>query len=228
MALPALFLFLRWPQEGAVKTRLAADTSPQVSARLYSCFVEWLSGELRPWAGVSYELWYFVEPASACDSVRDWLDVPPSPGIARILAQPATDLAGRLEHAAEAASLAGCDGVLMLGTDCIDLDRDEVARAAESLSMFPAIIGPALDGGFWLAGLADWELGVFRDIPYSTEAAADILRDRLIDFGMPPLILGTRTDVDTLANWHAQRPEVRERIRAIYEKRYGAFPPLLQ
>lgn len=44
--------------------------------------------------------------------------------------------------------------VVVIGTDAPEVSACDVADAFQALGRFPAVFGPAVDGGYWLMGLA--------------------------------------------------------------------------
>lgn len=81
--------------------------------------------------------------------------------------QPPGDLGARLSLITEQ-TLASFDGVLLSGTDCVEVSDRLFAEAAQHLTECDAIIYPAADGGYVLLGLRRFDPTVFRDIAWST------------------------------------------------------------
>lgn len=66
-----------------------------------------------------------------------------------------------------------------MGTDCPALTPAHLVGAAAALDCHEAVIMPALDGGYPLLGLARFHPDVFRDMPWSTPAVAELTLARM-------------------------------------------------
>ena len=89
--------------------------------------------------------------------------------------------------------------VVMVGTDIPGLRRQHISRAFRALQRHQAVFGPALDGGYWLVGLAPElrDAGIFSPVRWSTRhALADTLEN--IPAACATALIGTLGDVDTV------------------------------
>jgi hypothetical protein len=82
--------------------------------------------------------------------------------------------------------------LLLIGTDCPQLDRVQLRSAATALTFADACLVPVSDGGYALIGLRQFHASLFNDIPWSTARVACITRLRLTSLGwstneFPPL-----------------------------------------
>lgn len=213
--LPVVLMFVRQPEPGRVKTRLAADTSPEHAAALYRLMVEMLRDELLPAAGHDFQLWLYATPGKELAQVGEWLLPPPAPPAesVRLVPQPDTDLAERLEHAGRMAFAAGAPALLLIGSDCVDLRREDLREALATLRNADAVIGPATDGGFWLLGLKRWRDGLFHGVAYSHPETAAQMQARLRGEGFSVALGAERADVDRLVDLTLQPAWVIERMR---------------
>jgi len=114
--------------------------------------------------------------------------------------QSSSDLGARL-HAALAQELSEADCVVVVGSDVPGLTAATLGAAVEALSG-PAdvVLGPALDGGFYLLGLKAAPPDLFADVRWSTEhTLADVLRNAaMLRLCIAPLsTCPTLRDVDT-------------------------------
>jgi glycosyltransferase A (GT-A) superfamily protein (DUF2064 family) len=67
-----------------------------------------------------------------------------------------------------------------------------------------ALLGPALDGGWWIIGLAGADpYRVFPGVPMSTPTTGRIQRRRLRDLGLDVVAVPARRDIDTIADLQA-------------------------
>lgn len=167
------------------KTRLIPALGAQGAADLHKRLTERTVATVRA-SGLALEIRSTGAPAAA---FRDWL------GDVAVVDQGAGDLGARLARAATSLP------VLLLGADIPGLTPHHLVGAADALCHQPAVIGPALDGGYWLLGLAVPFPAVFEGIEWGTASvfAATIAR---LPAGTP--VLDTLADLDTpndLAHW---------------------------
>ena len=58
--------------------------------------------------------------------------------------------------------------VIIIGTDCPDLNSQILTTAFEKLEVFNLVLGPALDGGYYLIGLQQPIAELFMNISWGT------------------------------------------------------------
>jgi rSAM/selenodomain-associated transferase 1 len=178
-------LFTRWPEAGKAKTRLIPALGAQGAADLHRRLTERTVATVRA-AGLPLEIRSTgAEPAA----FRDWL------GVETIVDQGEGDLGERLARTAEDLP------VLLLGADIPRLLPRHLTDAAAVLAEHSAVIGPAMDGGYWLLGLAAPRPAVFRDVAWGTDS---VLATTLARLPAETPRLETLSDLDTpddLANW---------------------------
>jgi len=84
-------------------------------------------------------------------------------------AQTEGDLGQRMAHAIQR-GLANNEQVICIGTDCLELDVTQLRAAASALHTHRVAIIPALDGGYVLLGLREYDASLFEEIAWSTDA----------------------------------------------------------
>jgi len=187
-----LVILLKAPRVGWVKTRLAAAIghpgATAVYRRLAACvfrnLCEWPCVELRH------------APDDAGGELRDWQ----RPGWT-LAPQGDGDLGDRLARAFAEHFQAGARKVVILGADCPDVNLADVAAAVEALETADVVLGPALDGGYWLVGLREPQPDLFRDIAWSTGQVRVQTEIRAAQAGLSLARLRTLSDVDTEEDW---------------------------
>ena len=75
------------------------------------------------------------------------------------------------------------------------------------------VLGPALDGGYWLIAMRELHVEPFEDIPWSTPAVLAVTRQRCEDAGLRVFELPPWRDVDTLVDLAFVSPEI-DRLQA--------------
>lgn len=193
-------VFARAPERGAVKTRLARDLGDDRALALYRRLAAEVTRNLlapdRAWDVV-----VAITPPRDPGEVRAWLGP-----VDDVVAQGDGDLGARM-CAAMSRTLARHRRAVVVGTDCLEVTAARVAEALAALDEAPAVLGPALDGGYYLLG-ATRALPVYDAVPWSTDAVLDVTRARLRDAGLAWRELAIARDIDTLDDLAAaaQRP----------------------
>jgi rSAM/selenodomain-associated transferase 1 len=192
---PVVIVFLRAPEIGAVKRRLAAGIGMEAARRFYVETTQRLLRRLA--ADPHWDLVLAVTPDRAATQGRYW---PPS---LRRLPQRQGDLGVRMERALLRFPTRP---VLLIGSDVPAIGRQQIRDAFSALGRCDLVFGPATDGGYWLVGARNTEMvrGLFRNIRWSGPHA---LADTLANAGNRRLVLlESLEDIDDagdLSRWRA-------------------------
>lgn len=202
-----LLLFLRYPQPGHTKTRLIPALGAEGAARLQRKMSEYLLRRIgRP--GWTVEI-YFT--GGGLSEMQTWL------GQQFVYCpQVEGDLGARLQagfqngFSASAAqpdieqgALAG-RRVVAIGSDCPDLSAAHIRQAFQQLAHKDVVLGPAQDGGYYLIGLRHMQVGLFRDISWSTSVVFQETCEKAFQLGLSVATLPLLSDIDRptdLAIW---------------------------
>jgi uncharacterized protein len=106
------------------------------------------------------------------------------------------DLGERMRIASEEAFNDGAEKVIIIGTDCPGIDESTFSETEGLLEHNDLVFGPALDGGYYLIGLAKPISAVFEAIPWGGQ---DVLEHSLLAAGREDLktaLLGPLPDAD--------------------------------
>jgi rSAM/selenodomain-associated transferase 1 len=201
-------VFLKLPAPGRVKTRLAAGVGDREAAMIYS---ELVRRTLVALPDDGSCVWLFAEPADRLSEIEAWirsLGMFPWQSRATMIGQPDGDLGDRLGTAFDRAFDESFDQVVAVGTDCPQLTRAHFAQAWEKLAGTDVVIGPAMDGGYYLIGLRCRAAGLFRGIPWSSPETLEATRRAAAASGLTVSLLDTLRDVDSIDDWEAVRPHL--------------------
>jgi rSAM/selenodomain-associated transferase 1 len=185
----ALVVIAKSPEPGRSKTRLCPPCTPEQAALL-------AEAALR-------DTLVAVAAAPARRRIVA-LDGEPGPWLPRgfeVVEQRGDGLGERLGYAlAEAGGPA-----LVVGMDTPQLTPALLAHAARALRRpgTDAVLGPALDGGYWTIGLRDPDPSVFEGVPMSSDRTCEAQRRRLAELGLRVATLPQMRDVDTIDDAHA-------------------------
>ena len=158
-----IIVFTRFPIPGKVKTRLIPVIGETGAAELQRSLTEAAVEQAFIASGIreaDLEIWFSGGSES---KMEKWLG---SRYIYR--KQPQVDLGLKLETAMCEAMLAGYKRAVLTGSDIPSLSSSVILSAFESLTEYDVVIGPAIDGGYYLIGLKSIQNSLFKDIPWST------------------------------------------------------------
>jgi uncharacterized protein len=186
-----LIIFTRYPQPGQVKTRLIPALGPEGAAALHRRMVEHTLDQaraLRKIKPVSIEVWF---TNGSMTQMQEWLgeDV-------AYQTQPAGDLGNRLALAFESAFRNGSTATVIIGTDCPDLRTDLLEESFSALQRQALVLGPAIDGGYYLIGLQRPVPELFAGIAWSTASVLQATVETAEQLGLKPYYLARLSDID--------------------------------
>lgn len=188
---PVVIAMLKAPRAGWVKTRLAHEIGAEAAAAVYRRLVEHqLVSIPREWR---VEIHY--APSDAKAEMQAWLGAHHE-----YHAQSGRDLGERLVHAIAGAFERGAVGLLVIGGDCPTLDAATLHDAWAALKSAEVVIGPALDGGYYLIGLRRPAPELFAEIPWSSPRVFAVTMQRVHAIGLSSALLPAKEDVDDLAS----------------------------
>lgn len=159
-----LILFTRYPEPGRTKTRLIPTLGVHGAAALQRRMSEAIVEQMAEFAAnypVRLEIRYTDGNQQAMEA---WL----SNGIP-CLDQGEGDLGDRLLRAFAQAFAQGAQAVVVIGADCPGLTPALFAQAFSALARKDLVLGPAMDGGYYLIGLNRPAPALFAEIPWGSE-----------------------------------------------------------
>jgi uncharacterized protein len=147
----ALILFMRYPQPGCVKSRLAAAVGPEEAARVYEKLIRRTLGVAADFKRERPEvdLFIFFTPPDKMLRIEGAY-----PGPWSFICQEGLHLGERMERSIRQTMDRGYSDVLLVGTDLADLEPEDFTDAFRAVEKGWATLGPAADGGFYLIGLS--------------------------------------------------------------------------
>jgi uncharacterized protein len=191
----ALIIFVRHPEKGKVKTRLAAKLGAAAALDIY----ERLLRHTREIAmGMTVDKFIFYADGIQMNDAWD------QPGFFK-KAQSAGDLGDRMMNAFEEIFAEGYSKVCIIGSDCAELSTSIVTKGFDALADSDVVIGPATDGGYYLLGMQQFYPQLFESIPWSTANVAlqtiDIMHRSGIGVYQLPILSDVDEVEDVPAGW---------------------------
>jgi rSAM/selenodomain-associated transferase 1 len=185
MAAGRILVFAKAPVAGRAKTRLIPALGAEGAAALQGALIR---HTLRTALNSDGEVVLWCHPDPSHPEFARYA----KQGIA-CRTQEGADLGERMFNAA--ANFA--DGpVVIIGTDCPDLPSADLNRTLTLLATHQAVLGPALDGGYYLLGLQRAHRALFDGIEWGTDRVLGQTRDRLRRLGWSWSELAPRRDID--------------------------------
>ena len=93
---------------------------------------------------------------------------------------------------------AGYRKSIIIGSDCIEIDSELIEKAFDYLDRCDVIIGPSLDGGYYLIGTNKPIDIIFNNMKWSTENVLGETINRLKKNGLDYILLEYLNDIDKL------------------------------
>ena len=167
-------LFAKKPEAGSVKTRLQPEFSPIESVELYTNFAKDCIENLAR-ASIDRRLIAYT-PSDAEKTLRE---LNRSFASFEYYPQGSGNLGLRLERVFNFVFSKGGERVVALGTDTPTLPVNYINSAFDLLGHNDVVLGPAMDGGYYLIGSRIDVGDLFRDISWGTDNVFEQTIDRL-------------------------------------------------
>jgi len=220
-------LLAKHPRAGFVKTRLAADTSPSWAAAVADAFLRDL---LRRLAGIDARRVLAFTPTDAASRV--FFTTVAAPHFEPI-PQVDGDLGQRMESLLRTLFAAGSSAGLLIGADSPTLPIAFIEQAFQELETgADVVLGPAMDGGYYLLGCARQVPPIFAGITWSGPHVLAETIACLEDTPARLALLPPWYDVDTLGDWWTLQGHLaalrRAGLDSGLQKTLALPPPCLQ
>ena len=188
-----LIVMARWPAPGRCKRRLAqelgAARAAQIQARLT---VHTLAAARDARQGYGLELVLAVEGLGGLAASR-WGQ---ALGADRTVLQGRGALGLRMQRQFQRAARDGASKVVLIGSDLPELEASDLSAAFTSLGHCHGVLGPALDGGYWLIGLRRPEPELLAGIAWGGAQVLEQTLAAMARRGLEPELLTRRGDLD--------------------------------
>lgn len=193
-----LLIFAKYPEPGKVKTRLAQSIGDIAAASLYRQMLQHVVLNTTPQNGEYTQVLYF-DPPGRRERFRRWF-----PQIKDQFPQWGDALGPRLHHAIHTTFRQGASKVAVIGSDCLDFDRNTVTEVFKKLSTSDLVIGPAQDGGYYLLGCRRLHPELLQGISWSTDRVFEQTLERAKNLRLTISLLAQRSDIDHLRDLNSQ------------------------
>lgn len=161
-----LLVFIRNPELGKVKTRVAAKTGDQKALEIYELLLQKTFHICSQLTEIKVIVYY----SDFIDTKDNWNN-----DIFEKRLQVGKNLGERMAKAFQD-NLVEADKVVLIGSDCPYLTSNIIEHTFELLAENDVVFGPATDGGYYLLGMKSFNSSLFENISWST---SDVLKQSL-------------------------------------------------
>ena len=118
-----------------------------------------------------------------------------NPEVFRKKLQRGEDLGVRMQESFSELFAMGYERIVIIGSDIIDLKQKDIENAFEMLEINSFVIGPAMDGGYYLLGMKSLKKELFQNKNWSTDS---VFQDSIKDIKDETYyLLPEKNDIDT-------------------------------
>jgi len=185
-----VIIFIKNPELGKVKTRLAKTVGDEKALKIYKGLMDHTRKVVTQID--SKKLLFYSEWINEND---EW-----SPSMFSKHLQPIGNLGNRMSVAFEE-GFKNEGPVLIIGSDCPGLSSTIVQQAFSVLEKKDFVIGPALDGGYYLLGMRAFSPSLFQEINWSTETVKEETVQKIEALGKTYEELEELSDIDYEEDW---------------------------
>ena len=186
-----LIVFVKYPEPGRVKTRLAAGIGDTAAADVYRSLVALTMERIAPSVPQVYDRIVYADPARSLERYRNWLT-----GAEGFAVQTGDSLGERMRTAFLDSFACGYRKVCLIGSDCPDVSATLIEEAFSLLDGCDAVLGPACDGGYYLVALTRDIEQIFTGIDWGTDRVMQQTLARLDTARVSRRMLPRLRDVD--------------------------------
>lgn len=179
----ALIIFVRKPELGKVKTRLAASVGDQRALEIYRHL---LMHTKEVALGYACDKYVFATGDVMQDDWKEFF----------IEQQSIGDLGNKMSHAFEFLFQKKYHKVVIIGSDCLELNVDHIKQAFTQLGEKDVVIGPANDGGYYLLGMKKNHPEIFINKKWGDDSVFSDTVATINHLGLSIYTLENLNDVD--------------------------------
>jgi hypothetical protein len=197
-----LIVFTRFPEPGKTKTRLIPALGAKGAARLQRQMTEHIiatAAKVSTRPGLTIEVYH---DGGNTGLMQEWL----GPQFSYRLQEPG-DLGRRMARAFEAAFQGSKGAAVIVGSDIPEISANIIQQAFEGLQKNDLVLGPALDGGYYLIGMkntipAEIYSRLFDNINWGTGKVLSQTLQTARESGLHFILLEPLGDVDRPVDLH--------------------------
>jgi len=187
----ALAIFVKNPELGKAKTRIAKDSSDEKAFAIYNTLLNITRSLVK-----EVETNKYIFYSKFIDTEDEWIS-----SIFNKKLQGGNDLGEKMANGFQVLFTEKHDKVLLIGSDCPYITEEILLEAYDQLNKKDFVFGPTFDGGYYLIGMKKFRPLVFSDIEWSTEDVLKTSIERVNAMNCTYELLPTLKDIDHLSDW---------------------------
>lgn len=187
-----IIVFVKNPELGKVKTRLAQTMGDVKALEIYNKLVAYTRNVLLEISGVEKFVFYssFIDLDDGWDNDLFVKQLQTAGGLGEKMTSAFHD------------TFETCDRVVIIGSDCPQLKAIHIEKAFKLLEKHNVVIGPSDDGGYYLLGMDRFYPFIFEGINWSTETVLSETLAIAKNQNISTALLEKLHDVDYEDDWN--------------------------
>lgn len=186
-----LIIFQKNAVLGKVKTRIAKKIGDQKALEIYEELSKYTYQVCNSIKASKYIYFSDFIPSASISDSGDYL----------LAIQSGFDLGSKMKNAFQYLFTNNFEKVILIGTDCGEIESKHLEEAFELLESCDVVLGPARDGGYYLVGMKSQIPGFFENIPWSTAQVLLLTLEKLDQAQINYSLLDLLSDVDEWEDW---------------------------
>lgn len=182
-----LLIFIKNPEPGKVKTRLANSLGDQKALEIYHKLLK-LTRTVTSNIDCSRQLWY----SEYIDTDDEWDEARYDKRL-----QSGSDLGERMKQAFASAFKEGFGRAVIIGSDCAQLAPHHLRMAFKGLDDHDIVIGPSRDRGYYLLGMKRLHPRLFEDNEWGRSSVLEDTLSQAKELQLSVDKLPLLNDIDT-------------------------------
>jgi len=187
----AVIIFVRKPELGKVKSRLAKTVGKQKALKIYIELSKHTALTVKDFLESEDNTQVFIFYSGGIVLDDSWNNI-----AYKKQNQVGENLGQKMENAFQYCFEEGFENVCIIGSDCPEIDKSVLENAFSVLENHDAVIGPADDGGYYLLGMNQLHSQVFKEKPWGTAAVFQNTIEDFENLRLSYKALKTLSDID--------------------------------
>jgi rSAM/selenodomain-associated transferase 1 len=185
-----LIIFTKNPIQGEVKTRIGNEKGHEIALNIYQILLRYTKNIVTD---IEAEKMVYFNKQPFDTAI--W-----NTGEFQYSLQVKGDLGQKME-AAFKEQLSKSNKVIIIGSDCAELTKDDLETGFRLLEENDIVIGPAKDGGYYLLGMKQAYNFLFQDMPWSQSELLNKTLQTIKDKSLSFALLPEKSDIDHWEDW---------------------------
>jgi rSAM/selenodomain-associated transferase 1 len=188
----ALILMTRVPIPGKTKTRLMKILSGEECAKLHRCFLLDLFNIFR-FIEDDIDIYLTYTPEKHFPLIKEYI-----PSHIQFFPQHGKNLGEKMHNSFEYLLNKGYTKVVLMGADIPDIQPTDINKAFEALGNHDIVLGPTIDGGYYLIGMRKVYREIFDDkLKWGNRSVLEGTIDIANSLGLRTSLIEKLRDIDT-------------------------------